>query len=100
MTSAADFTLRFPEFGEQPQAVIEGALAEATRSTDAQVWGTFQDDGILYLTAHLLAARTVQLGLQIGSPAGSPTGMGLDSTLHGQEYRRLLDSLPLTGLVI
>ncbi len=95
--SASDFLFRFPEFGEQSLSVVEGALAEADRSASPEVWGTLHSDGVSYLAAHLLATRTMQIGLQVGTMSGTPTGQGFDSTLYGQEYRRLLSSLPLTG---
>lgn len=95
--SADDFLLRFPEFGEQSLSVIDGALAEAGRSVASAVWGACHTDGVSYLAAHLLATRTMQIGLQVGAMSGSPTGQGFDSTLYGQEYRRLLNALPLCG---
>lgn len=91
------FLLRFPEFGEQSLPVVEGALAEAGRSASAESWGTTHTDAVSYLAAHLLATRTVQIGQQVGAPAGSPIGAQLESTLYGQEYRRLLMQLPISG---
>lgn len=98
--SASEFLLRFPEFGEQSLSVVEGALAEASRSAAATVWGSLHTDGVSYLAAHLLATRTMQIGLQVGTMSGTPVGLGFDSTLYGQEYRRLLSSLPLTGFAL
>jgi hypothetical protein len=98
-TSSA-FLLRFPEFGEQSLSVIEGALSEAGRSASASTWGAVHTEAVSYLAAHLLATRTMQLGLQIEAKSGTPTGVGFDSTLYGQEYRRLLGSLPLSGFAL
>lgn len=95
--SVSAFLSRFPEFGEQSLSVIDGALNEASRSVSPDVWGDVYLDGVSYLAAHLLATRTMQIGLQVGTPSGSPVGLGFDSTLYGQEYRRLLNALPLTG---
>ena len=39
----------------------------------------------------------MQIGLQVGSVSGSPTGDRIDATLYGQEYKRLLDSQPHCG---
>lgn len=94
------FLLRFPEFGEQSLSVVEGALAEAGRSTPSDLWGTVHTEALSYLAAHILATRTEQIGLQVGTMSGTPTGTGIASTLYGQEYKRLLDSLPLTGFAL
>lgn len=94
-----EFLLRFPEFGEQPTSVVESALAEASRFTPETVWTTTHSEGVSYLAAHILGSRTVQVGQQVGSPAGNPFGQVLMSTLYGQEYTRLRDALPLTGFV-
>jgi hypothetical protein len=91
------FLLRFPEFGEQSLSVVDGALAEAGRSTPADRWGTIHTEAVSYLAAHLLATRTIQIGLQVNAESGSSLGAGFASTLYGQEYQRLLNSLPITG---
>jgi len=98
--SRAEFLLRFPEFGEQPLAVVDGALAEAGRATASDPWGTVHTDAVSYLAAHLLASRITQLGLQVDAKSGTPTGDGLASTLYGQEYNRLLSSRPLSGFAL
>ena len=94
------FLLRFPEFGELSLSVVDGALAEAGRFTPAPRWGSIHTDAVSYLAAHLLATRTMQIGLQVGTMSGSPTGELIGSSLYGQEYKRLLDSLPLSGFAL
>ncbi len=98
--SSAEFLLRFPEFGEQSLSVVQGTLAEAGRSTPSETWGAVHTEAVSYLAAHLLATRTMQIGLQIDTKSGAPTGSGFDSTLYGQEYKRLLDSRPLSGFAL
>ncbi|MGA0848071.1 MAG: DUF4054 domain-containing protein [Pontimonas sp.] len=98
--SSAEFLSRFPEFGEQSTSVVEGALAEAGRSANAEVWGTVHTDAVSYLAAHLLAIRTMQIGLQVEAQSGSPAGEGLAATLYGQEYQRLLTSRPICGFAL
>lgn len=98
--SSNAFLLRFPEFGEQSLSVVEGALAESGRITPSDLWGTVHTEAVSYLAAHLLASRIMQIGLQVGTPSGSPTGDGMDSTLYGQEYKRLLSSLPICGFAL
>lgn len=98
--SRSEFLLRFPEFGEQSLSVVEGALAEAGRYAPATSWGTTQYDAVSYLAAHLLATRIMQIGLQVGAMSGSPTGELLNSSLYGQEYQRLLNSLTLSGFAL
>lgn len=95
--STSAFLLRFPEFDEQSTSVVEGALAEAANSTPATVWGAVHTEGVSYLAAHLLAGRTMQIGLQVNSPSGQPLGTSLDATLYGQAYMRLLRTLPISG---
>lgn len=98
--TASAFTLRFPEFGEQSLSVIEGALTEAGRFVPASTWGTRHTEAVSYMAAHILAMRTMQIGQQIGTLSGSPNGELVTATLYGQEYKRLLDSLPLSGFSI
>jgi hypothetical protein len=98
--SRAEFLLRFPEFGEQLTSVVDGALAEAGRYASATVFGAVHTDAVGYLAAHLLATRTMQIGLQVETKSGTPTGSGVESTLYGQEYKRLLDSLALSGFAL
>jgi hypothetical protein len=93
------FLVRFPEFGEQQVSVINLLIDKAERDTPADPWDDvgIRTDAVGYLTAHLLALRITQIGLQVGSPSGPPTGMGYDSTLYGQEYKRMRDCLPVCG---
>jgi hypothetical protein len=42
----------------------------------------------------------MQIGQQVGTPSGTPMGIGFATTLYGQEYKRLLDSLPLSGFAL
>ncbi len=94
------FLLRFPEFGEQSLSVVDSALAEAGRSTPAAQWGPIHTEAVTYLAAHIIATRTIQLGQMVGSDAGTPNGTGMTSTLYGQEYHRLLTSLPYSGFAL
>lgn len=96
----AQFLDRYPEFFQQPAAVIDGCLAEATSVTPELVWGDFQYEGICNLAAHKLALRIVQLGQQLDTVSGNPYGEGYKATLYGQQYQRLLDGLPLTGFAV
>ena len=93
------FSSRFPEFNEQSSSVVSAAVAEATRFCPKTGWKNdgIREDAIDYLAAHILATRTVQIGTQVGTVSGNPFGDGVMSTLYGQEYKRLLDSLPHCG---
>ena len=93
------FSTRFPEFNEQSSSVVSAAVAEAQRFCPTTGWKNsgIRDDAVNYLAAHILATRTVQIGTQVGTVSGSPFGKGVESTLYGQEYKRLLDSLPHCG---
>lgn len=95
-----EFTTRFPEFGEQASSVVDQALQEAARSVSDAVFGARHTEGVSYMAAHILATRTMQIGNQIGAAAGSPVGQRLDATLYGQEYQRLVYSLPISGFAL
>ena len=97
-----EFLARFPEFNEQSTDVVDGALNEAIRFCPTTGWNAtnpakIRNDAIQYLAAHSLAMRTMQIGMQVGSVSGQPTGDRIDATLYRQEYKRLLDSLPHCG---
>jgi hypothetical protein len=94
-----EFLTRFPEFGEQPQALVQAAIDEAVDSNPESIWGsgTRHTRGCLHLAAHLLAVRTIQIGNQLGTPAGQSNLPGYDATLYGQEYKRMRDALPVCG---
>lgn len=98
--TASAFLTRFPEFGEQSLSVVEGVLAEAGRFTPVAQWGSIHTEAVSYLAAHILAMRVMQIGSQVGTTAGSPVGELLNATLYGQEYKRLLNSLALTGFAL
>lgn len=98
--STSEFLLRFPEFGEQSLSVVEAALAAAAASVPSAVWGARQSTAIGHLAAHLLATRTMQIGVQVGSPSGAALGEQYRSTHYGQNYLALRESLPLTGLAL
>lgn len=92
-----EFLARFPEFAELSTSVVDSALAEAGRATPTATWGSVHTEAVAYFTAHLLATRVMQIGTQVGTVSGAPVGQKLETTLYGQAYQRLLDSLPLTG---
>jgi hypothetical protein len=98
--TASDFLERFPEFGELATEVIEGSLSEAGRSCDTNTWGSIHTEAVSQLAAHLLATRQMQIGIQVGAPSGTPSGLAADATLYGQEYKRLLGTLPLCGFAL
>jgi hypothetical protein len=93
------FLGRFPEFGEQQVTVIDAMIDKAERDTPADVWSDagIRTDAVAYLTAHLLAQRVTQIGMQVGAPSGQAMGEGYSATLYGQEYKRMRDCLPVCG---
>lgn len=96
----ADFTHRFPEFVEQDEAVVVSALEEAARSMSPSVWGERFIDGQLYLSAHIIAGRVMQIGSLIGMETTQMRTSDLDSTMYGQAYLRLINTLPICGFVV
>jgi len=102
LLTEATFKERFPEFGEQQLAVVDTTINKAERDVPANVWGNedIRRDAVAYLTAHLLALRVMQIGMQVGAPSGQSLGAGLDSTLYGQEYKQMRDCLPVCGFAL
>jgi hypothetical protein len=91
------FITRFPEFSNLETPVVEGAIAEAKRFCDSEVWGTQHDDGVNYLAAHLLASRTQAIGQQIGAVSGGSPGLGYASTAYGATFNILQRTLVNIG---
>ena len=98
--TSSEFLARFPEFGELALTVIQGAIAEAGRSTPATQWGDVHTEAVSYLAAHILSTRVMQVGLQVGSQSGQPFGTGFNASLYGQEYERLKGTLSLSGFAL
>jgi len=98
--TSSEFLARFPEFGELALTVIQGAIAEAGRSTPATQWSDVHTEAVSYLAAHILSTRVMQVGLQVGSQAGQPLGTGFNASLYGQEYERLKGTLSLSGFAL
>jgi hypothetical protein len=95
--TSTTFLTRFPEFSNLETAVVEGAIAEAKRFCDSEVWGTQHDDGVNYLAGHLLASRTQAIGQQIGAVPSGPTDMGFAGTSYGATFNALHRSLVNIG---
>lgn len=95
-----DFIQRFPEFVEQDTPVITAALDEAARTMSTDVWAARFMDGQLYLAAHLVASRVMQIGSAIGMETTQMMPTALESTMYGKEYLRLFNTLPICGFVV
>lgn len=80
--TARQFVLEFPEFADAPESLIEAKLAAAKRRINSDVWGTLEDDGVRYLTAHLLSVH----------PAGESARKARrdGETEYYHEYRRIM----------
>ncbi len=95
----SDFIARFPEFTPQGETIIKGSIEDALRliglnSVPVSVYET----ALLWLSAHLLAVRLREVGMQIGAVQASTFGplMGnkdwFKTTLYGQTYWQLIES--------
>lgn len=80
-----DFLARFPEFEPAGSTMVSAAIAEAVRGVDAEVWGTKTDDGVRWLTAHLLAITPWGQQARMVSKDGSTT--------YSKEHARLVRSV-------
>jgi len=95
--TSTTFLSRFPEFSNLELAVVEGAIAEANRFCAIEVWKTQHDDGVNYLSAHLLASRTQAIGQQIGAVQAGPSDMGFVGTAYGATFNALQRTLVNVG---
>jgi hypothetical protein len=77
--SAHSFVLAFPQFQDSPVSLVEVKLAEARRRVNTAVWGALADDGVSYLTAHLMTAQ----------PAGESARKAGGDGAYFREYERL-----------
>lgn len=72
--SVSDIRTRFPEFDNSAitsDALITMLIDEAETRTPATIWGSKQDAGIRYLTAHLLALSPQARELKLATADGS-----------------------------
>ena len=103
--TAADVKTIATEFAAVDNSRVEIFIAQAERRTNRGAWGAKADDGVIYLTAHLLKLDE----LQGGAPAGPVTARrvrdvswafaapmskdGLASTAWGRRYQELLSTV-------
>jgi len=102
------------EFAAVADAVVEGFIAEAQRDISSTAWGTRYDDGVLYLSAHLLAV-IMGGGVGVSGPVVSetagpvsrsyagPIGLAAESlatTVYGRRYLQILHTLGLGPVVL
>lgn len=90
----ANFLERFPEFIPHPSGIVNGAITEATADVSSDVFGDQTDRARKHLAAHIIAIQLAQMGIQIGATDGKVYGEGLDASQYGQEFKRMLNSLP------
>lgn len=79
--TAAEFKVLFPEFASTPDPLVESRLIWATTRTPADVWGETQEQGIGFLTAHLLALLPGAKDMRAGEEKGV--------TMYSRERERL-----------
>ena len=94
-----DFLARFPEFTPQGETIIKGSIQDAMKLMGLNVVPeAVYETALLWLSAHLLAVRLREVGMQIGAVQASTFGalMGVESwfktTLYGQAYWQLIES--------
>jgi len=92
------FLERFPEFTPHPSGIVNGAITEATFDASEDVFGEQTDRAVKFLSAHIVAIQLAQMGIQIGATEGKVYGEGLDATQYGQEFKRMLNTLPSSSI--
>jgi hypothetical protein len=93
-----NFLERFPEFTPHPSGIVNGAITEATFDASEDVFGEQTDRAVKFLSAHIIAIQLAQMGIQIGATEGKVYGEGLDATQYGQEFKRMLNTLPSSSI--
>ena len=92
------FLERFPEFTPHPSGIVNGAITEASFDASEDVFGEQTDRAVKFLSAHIIAIQLAQMGIQIGATEGKVYGEGLDATQYGQEFKRMLNTLPSSSI--
>jgi len=92
------FLERFPEFTPHPSGIVNGAITEAMFDASEDVFGDQTDRAVKFLSAHIIAIQLAQMGIQIGATDGKVYGEGLDATQYGQEFKRMLNTLPSSSI--
>jgi len=103
MVTSLNFKTRFPEFTSETDERVEFFITDAYLEVDTS-WGTLQDIGVSYLTAHLLALSNKSLtssssigqvasksveGVSISYATNANDSTYLSSTSYGQRYLQL-----------
>ena len=83
--TSADILAEFPEFADVTPTDIDFKIADAVGRINAAVWGDLTDQGVKYLTCHLLAVGP------LGEQAKLETEEG--GTVYFQTYKRLMKSV-------
>jgi len=96
------FLERFPEFSPHPSGIVNGAIESASADVSSDIFGDQTDRAVRFLAAHIIAIQLAQMGVMIGATDGKVYGKGLESTLYGQEFKRLTEaaSSSLLGFVV
>ena len=117
---ATELKARFPEFACLDDSVITRWLTEAARGVNATQWGGKYDDGLSYLTAHLIVTFEAER-LGTGEPGAGPITSekegpisysisplvvaekfrqdSLGGTKYGRRYRELLSTIFVTRCI-
>ena len=93
-------------FSSYTQTEIEAAMARAGRRINSAYWDTLEDDGVLYLTAHLIATEDTTNAAAGGSLKKVKAGplekeyqnimwsaKWYNTTPYGREYHELRETL-------
>lgn len=93
-----DFKARFPEFTPQGETIIKGSIEDAAKLLDeTTVSSAIYPIALRWLSAHLLALRLREVGMQIGAVQASNYGQLMSQewlcrTEYGQAYLGLIRS--------
>lgn len=114
--TAISIATQYPAFASVDPDTIALYIADAVLEEDPTFWGALYDKAVTLKTLHLMDMSNVR-GLSQYSPYGNATSINvtgeysvsytgnptsddpLDRTFWGQEYKRLLNRVNVTGLV-
>lgn len=102
----AQFRLLLPEFAATADAVILLFKGQAERRMSQKIWGRLYQDGLCYLTAHLVISNRGLNNIPVTRPVkdvvsesvsdvsysvatGKATGSSFNTTIYGQHYFEL-----------
>jgi hypothetical protein len=91
--TAASFKALYPEFGDAPDALIEGKLAEAVLMCPDRMWGDLADQGVGLYTAQYLYESPYARHMARVDQGNDRQGVRSDASPYNDRLRRLVQQV-------